>query len=94
MRLGMRLDREDRTQRPLPGGRARAFRVARVAFSIDRTSDLTEEGLLHSSGVPELNRAAPDLTGQSLPFPAPPAQMAERDLSFGAPIRDLGWPLR
>jgi periplasmic protein TonB len=70
------------------------FGIVSVAFAIDRTGHLTEVRLLHSSGAPALDRAALDLIRRSQPFPAPPAEMAERDLSFVAPIRYLRPPSR
>jgi protein TonB len=70
------------------------YGVASVAFAIDRTGHLTEVRLLHSSGAPALDQAALELIRRSQPFPAPPAEMAERDLSFVAPIRYLRPPSR
>ena len=72
-----------------PAGARGRTGIVSVSFRIDRQGHLIQSGILKSSGVPELDRAAIDLIERSQPFPQPPAALAEAELSFVAPIRYL-----
>ena len=72
-----------------PEGAGGRSGVVKVAFGIDREGRLTEARVIASSGSPALDEAALDLIRHAQPFPAPPAGMGERELSFVAPIRYL-----
>lgn len=60
---------------------------AEVAFRLDRAGRLREVGLLRSSGDRGLDVLALRAVRLAAPFPAPPAELDEAQLSFTAPVR-------
>ncbi len=60
-----------------------------VAFSIDRDGHLTDVRLVASSGSADLDQASLDLIRRAQPFPAPPAGLGAKELTFVTPIRYL-----
>jgi periplasmic protein TonB len=61
--------------------------VVNLAFSIDRQGNLVGSRIVKSSGSAPLDAAALDLIKRAAPFPPPPAQIADSELSFVVPIR-------
>lgn len=61
--------------------------VARLAFSIDRQGRLLDGRIVQSSGSTILDAEALALVKRAEPFPPPPADVADDQLSFVAPIR-------
>jgi protein TonB len=61
--------------------------VVRLAFSLDRHGNLVSSHIVKSSGSALLDYEALDLIKRAAPFPAPPAEIADGDLSFVVPIR-------
>ncbi len=61
--------------------------VARLAFSIDRQGHLLGSQILKSSGSAILDAETMALVRRAEPFPAPPQDVAEDQLSFVVPIR-------
>ena len=61
--------------------------VASLAFAIDRKGNLLSSRIATSSGSPILDAEAMALVKRAAPFPSPPAEIADADLSFVVPIR-------
>ena len=61
--------------------------VASLAFAIDRKGNLLSSRIATSSGSPILDAEAVALVKRAAPFPPPPAEIADADLSFVVPIR-------
>jgi protein TonB len=61
--------------------------VARLAFSIDRLGHLLGSRILKSSGSAMLDAETLALVRRAEPFPAPPQDVADDQLSFVVPIR-------
>lgn len=61
--------------------------VARLAFSIDRQGHLLGSRILKSSGSALLDAETLALVRRAEPFPAPPQDVADDQLSFVVPIR-------
>ena len=61
--------------------------VARVAFSIDRQGRLLGSRIVTSSGSAILDAETIALVKRADPFPAPPGDVADSQLSFVVPIR-------
>jgi periplasmic protein TonB len=61
--------------------------VARLAFRIDRQGHLLDCRILQSSGSAILDAETLALARRAEPFPAPPKEVADNQLSFVAPIR-------
>ena len=58
-----------------------------VAFAISRAGNLVSARVTRGSGDPALDAEAKTLVERAAPFPAPPAGVGEKDLSFTVPIR-------
>ena len=58
-----------------------------VAFAITRAGALASARVTRGSGDPALDAAAETLVERAAPFPAPPAGVDAKDLSFTVPIR-------
>ena len=61
--------------------------VASLAFTIDRKGKVLSSQIATSSGSAVLDAEALALVKRAAPFPPPPAEVAETDLSFVVPIR-------
>jgi protein TonB len=61
--------------------------VVSVAFSIDRQGKVVSSRIVMSSGSPLLDAEALDLIKRADPFPPPPAEISDNQLSFLVPIR-------
>jgi TonB family protein len=61
--------------------------VASVAFTIDRQGRVVSSKVVKSSGSAVLDAEALDLIKRAVPFPPPPAEIADSDLSLVVPIR-------
>ena len=61
--------------------------VVSLAFNIDRHGNLVSSRIVKSSGSALLDAAALDLIKRAAPFPPPPAEIADSELSFVVPIR-------
>jgi len=60
---------------------------ARLAFSIDRTGQVTASRIVRSSGSDALDEEALALIKRAAPLPSPPAGISDDQLSFVVPIR-------
>jgi TonB family protein len=69
---------------PAAGG---AQGTARLAFRIDRRGHLLESHITQSSGSAALDEETLALARRAQPFPSPPADATENQLSFVVPIR-------
>ncbi len=67
-------------------GEAQAAGTVKIAFSIGRRGELASERVLLSSGSAALDRAALLLIKDAAPFPAPPAGLQDKQVSFVMPI--------
>jgi periplasmic protein TonB len=61
--------------------------VVSLAFSIDRRGNIVSSRIVKSSGAALLDAEALDLIKRAAPFPPPPAEIADSELSFIVPIR-------
>jgi TonB family protein len=61
--------------------------VVSVAFSIDRHGNVVSSRIVKGSGSALLDAEALDLIKRAAPFPPPPAEIADSELSFVVPIR-------
>jgi periplasmic protein TonB len=61
--------------------------VVSLAFSIDRHGNVVSSHIIKSSGSALLDYEALDLIKRAAPLPAPPAEIADSDLSVIVPIR-------
>jgi len=61
--------------------------VVSLAFSIDRHGNVVSSHIVKSSGSALLDYEALDLIKRAAPLPAPPAEIADSDLSVIVPIR-------
>jgi len=61
--------------------------VVSLAFTIDRHGGVVSSRIVKSSGSTVLDAEALDLIKRAAPLPLPPADIADRDLSFVVPIR-------
>jgi len=61
--------------------------VARLAFSIDRRGNLRASRIIQSSGSSILDEETLALIKRAAPFPAPPDDLTDAQLSFIVPIR-------
>ena len=61
--------------------------VVSLAFSIDRHGNIVSSRIVKSSGSALLDAEALDLIKRAAPFPPPPAEIADSELSFIVPIR-------
>jgi TonB family protein len=61
--------------------------VVNLAFSLDRHGDVVSSHIVKSSGPALLDYEALDLIKRAAPLPAPPAEIADSDLSVIVPIR-------
>jgi TonB family protein len=61
--------------------------VVSLAFSIDRQGNVVSTHIAKSSGSALLDYEALDLIKRAAPLPAPPAEIADSDLSVIVPIR-------
>ena len=61
--------------------------MASLAFTIDRKGKVLSSQIATSSGSAVLDAEALALVKRAAPFPPPPAEVADTDLSFVVPIR-------
>ena len=61
--------------------------IVSVGFSIDRQGRVVDSRIVKSSGSPALDAEAQALVKRASPFPPPPAEVPDADLSFVVPIR-------
>ena len=60
--------------------------TARIGFTIDATGRVTAVSIVSGSGSVPLDDAARAMVGRASPFPAPPAGLSGKGLSFVVPI--------
>jgi len=78
----------ERNKRYPPGARARREQgVAQLAFSIDRQGHVLSSRIVTSSGSSALDEETLALVQRSQPFPAPPPELADAEISFTVPVR-------
>ncbi len=78
----------ERNKRYPPGARARREQgVAQLAFSIDRQGHVLSSRIVISSGSAALDEETLALVQRSQPFPAPPPELADTEISFTVPVR-------
>jgi periplasmic protein TonB len=61
--------------------------VAKLAFRLDRGGRVVSSSIAQSSGSAALDAETLALIKRAQPFPAPPADVGEEQLSFVVPIR-------
>ena len=61
--------------------------VASLAFTIDRNGNILNSQIATTSGSAVLDAEVLALVKRAAPFPPPPAEVADTDLSFVVPIR-------
>ncbi len=61
--------------------------VVSLGFSIDRQGRVVDSRIIKSSGSATLDAEAQALVKRASPFPPPPAEVPDADLSFVVPIR-------
>lgn len=64
---------------------------AKVRITLDRSGAIANFELIQSTGHDELDREVPKLIERINPLPAPPAELADADLTFVLP---LAWALQ
>ncbi len=70
-----------------PQGAEGRFGVVRLAFAIDRQGRLRDVRVVFGSGSPILDEEAVATIKRAAPFPAPPDEVSDAELSFVQPIR-------
>jgi protein TonB len=70
-----------------PSGAHGEHGVARLAFRIDRHGRVLSSRIVQSSGSAILDQETLSLVQRAQPLPAPPADIADDQLSFVVPIR-------
>ena len=60
--------------------------TARIGFTIDGAGRVTAVSVVSGSGSMALDAAARELVARASPFPAPPAGLSEKSLSFVVPV--------
>jgi periplasmic protein TonB len=81
--LAARIERSKR----YPPSAEGLFGVSRVAFTIDRAGRLLAVRIAVSSGLPVLDEEAVATVRRAAPFPSPPTDVGQKQLSIVAPIR-------
>jgi periplasmic protein TonB len=66
--------------------------TARVIFTIDRSGNLVAEAMLESTGFPLLDAEAMALVERAQPFPPPPPEVTDDNLTMAVPIIFLKGP--
>ena len=61
--------------------------MASLAFTIDRKGNVLSSQIATTSGSAVLDAEVLALVKRAAPFPPPPAEVADTDLSFVVPIR-------
>jgi protein TonB len=68
--------------------------VSTLTFRIDRHGTLLSSRIARSSGSAALDEETLALAKRAQPFPPPPADMPDDQLSFVVPVRYAGWAHR
>jgi periplasmic protein TonB len=61
--------------------------IVRITFTIDHDGWVRSSRVVQSSGSPQLDEESLAMLTRAQPMPPPPAQMANRQLSFTVPVR-------
>ncbi|WP_245310342.1 energy transducer TonB family protein [Bradyrhizobium jicamae] len=74
------------SKRAFPPGAIGQSGTAKVKFAIDRQGKLISRALVESSGSELLDAAALTMVERAEPFPEPPAEVKDEEISFTVPV--------